>query len=339
MKTTRILLPWLLFLISCGNTTDTNNNTAEAVNVTVFKAEKRYYNDVFDYSGTLKPFREANLGATIPGRVEKIHVAIGGFVEKGSLVVEMSAEPMLMAQVEKDAVEKDYLRVKRLREKGSVTQQDYDHVHAKYEASLSKLELFKNNTRIRAPFSGVVVEYLVKEGENFMFSPGLEIGLSHTSGIVRLVQMNPLIVAFQINEKDIPHIKKGMIAEISVDAFANEKISAQIVQVGPMVSSMSRTAEAQVVVPNNDGKFMPGMFTRVKIEIPGDTLVFVPQHVVIQDESGYFVWVVEEGIARKKNVKQVISKNGFAALQNIVEGEKVVVAGISRLNEGISVVE
>ncbi len=339
MRTVKILIPCVLFFISCGNNNEKVSVADESVNVTVFKAEQRYHREVFEYSATLKPFREANLGATIPGKVEKIRIPKGGFAKEGDIVVEMSAEVLLMAQIEKDAIEKDYNRVARLREKGSVTQQDYDHVLAKYEASKSKVELFENNTRIKAPFSGIIAEYLVKEGENFMFSPGLELGLSHTSGIVRLVQINPLIASFNVNEKDIRHFRKGMNAEIWLDAFPGNTFNAEIIQIGPMISTLSRTAEVQVQLPNNDGKLMPGMFARVKVELPGDTLVFVPRHAVIEVDNGFFVWVVENNIAKKKIVVPVLTKHGFTAIENIAAGEKVVVAGINRLSEGIKVNE
>ncbi|MFO8068274.1 MAG: efflux RND transporter periplasmic adaptor subunit [Bacteroidales bacterium] len=339
MKKINILFLMMLVLASCTSESGKADAEAETVKVSTFNAEKRYHQEVFEYSGSIKPFREANLGSTIPGKVEKIHFDPGEYVNKGALVVELSAEPMLMAQAEMDAVEKDYLRVKRLHEKGSVTQQDFDHVTAKYEASKSKLELFKSNSRILAPFSGIIAEHLVNEGENFMFSPGLEIGLSHTSGIVRLLQVNPLRVSFNVNEKDIRHLKKGMQAEIVIDAYPEKHFSAKINKIGPVVSSMSRTAEVQLELPNPGGEIMPGMFAKVKIELPGDTLIFVPRHSVKEFEGQHFIWSVKNGIADKKNVKPILTKNGYTALENINEGEKVVVAGINKLSPGIAVEE
>ena len=327
-------------LLSCSSETDNTQSENESViRVGTRPAEKRYYSDAFEFSATLKPFREANVGATIPGRVEKINFAVGEYVSKGAIIIEMSSEPMVMARVEKEAIEKDYNRVKRLREQGSVTQQDYDHVKAKLEASKSKLDLFKNNTRISAPFSGVVAEHLVNEGENFMFSPGLELGLSHTSGIVRLMQFDPLVAAFNVNEKYLRHFFKGMDAEVILDAFPGEVFHSEVMQVGPIVSAMSRSAEVMVKLPNPDRKILPGMFARVSLELPGDTLVFVPRHAVQEDNDRVFVWIIEDGKAVQKDVKPVLSSRGYTALENIEAGDKVIVAGINRLISGASVVE
>ncbi|MFW5793159.1 MAG: efflux RND transporter periplasmic adaptor subunit [Bacteroidota bacterium] len=339
MKKAKILGLLLIALFSCNDETEKSSVSDDHANVSVFKAEKRYHSDVYEYSATIKPFREANLGAAIPGKVEKIHYEKGEFVNKGEIVIELSAEPMLMAQAEMDAVEKDYLRVKRLHEKGSVTAQDLDHVSAKYEASKSKLELFTNNTRIKAPFSGIIADYLLNEGENFMFSPGLEIGLSHTSGIVRLVQVNPLLVSFDVNEKDIRNFKKGMMVELSLDAFPGKTFKEPIKQIGPLVSSMTRTAEIQVQLPNPDAGIMPGMFARVKIEMPGDSLIFVPRHAVIESDDKNFVWIVENGAAQQKHVKPILTEYGFTAVENLLEGEKVIIAGINKLSPGIAVSE
>jgi len=218
---------------------------------------------LFYFSGTFFPNKEANLGASLPGRIEKFHYQAGAYVKEGSLLVELSAEALLQALIENQALRKDYERVSRLKEKGSISEMDYDHLKAKLEASDIKTEMFRKNTSVTAPFDGVIVEYLVEEGENYFFSINIEPGYSHTSGILRLMQLNPLKVIIEVNEKDLHHFSKGRQVRVICDALNNKEVIGKVKYIRPILSTVSRTAKIEIEVPNPKNEIMPGMFAKV----------------------------------------------------------------------------
>lgn len=154
-----------LVLYSCGSKQEETVTEAETVKVITVKAEERSYTPTKVFSGTVFANREANLGAALPGKVERIFFEEGQTVKKGDLIVELSDEMLTQAEIEYQALKKDYERVSRLREKGSISEMEYDHVKAKFEASEAKTQMVRKNTQVYAPFSGTLVERMMEEGE------------------------------------------------------------------------------------------------------------------------------------------------------------------------------
>ena len=67
--------------------------------------------------------------------------------------------------------------------------------------------------------------------------------------------------------------------------------------------------------------------------------MLVPQAALIQSARGTIVYVVEDGKALMKPVKQVAGQSGEAAITGIAEGEVVVVEGKQNLRPGALVLE
>jgi len=58
------------------------------------------------FLGNFIPFKEATLGTTIPGKIEKIFVDEGSAVRQGQTLVQMSSEMLLQSQAEYEALKK-----------------------------------------------------------------------------------------------------------------------------------------------------------------------------------------------------------------------------------------
>ncbi|MEE4197873.1 MAG: efflux RND transporter periplasmic adaptor subunit [Bacteroidales bacterium] len=329
----------LVFLSGCQNSEKEIKGTSKKVSITVTKSEKRSYSPGLTYSGTAKANKEANLGTAIPGRVEKIYVREGEPVARGELIVELSSELYLQALVENQALEKDFERIQRLREKGSVTQQDFDHLKAKYEASSAKTRLMKKNTEIRAPFSGTVVDYIVHEGENFLFSPSLKSGYSMTSGVVKLMQLDILRVEIEVNEKDLSRVSTNQEAEVVFDAYPQKKYTGKVDYIAPILSTLTRTAKVEIVIPNKDFLVKPGMYARVTLALPEQEAVFVPLEAIYRQPGtgADYVFRIEENRAHRVPIQRLASFEDQVAVSGIGPDLIIAVAGKNKLNEGTPV--
>ena len=133
-------------LAACGKKESTQQQESSTPVVAVALATEKEYTPQLTYTGTVFAAREANLGASLPGKVERILFTEGQHVSKGDLIVELSDEMLTQAQIEYETIKKDYERVSRLREKGSISEMEYDHIRAKYEASKAKTEMIRKNT-------------------------------------------------------------------------------------------------------------------------------------------------------------------------------------------------
>lgn len=318
---------------------ETGNSGKKNVVVTTAKSKEQTYFPWLDYEGVVYADKEANLGTTLPGKVEKIHSQKGDFVKEGELLVELSGEMYAQALAEKNTLEKDYQRVSRLRDKGSISQQEYDHVKAKYEAAQAKARMMKKNSEVRAPFSGTIVEFLVKEGENFLFSPGLKPGYSHTSGIVRLMKMDKLKVEIDVNEKDIGKVYRDQEAKVVCDAFPADTITGKVQNIDPALSASTHSGKVEVIIDNRDRKLKPGMYAKVLLKMDETTDVFIPANSVYrQPGTGrHFVFVEKDNKVKRIQIEKRYTKMEWVAVEGLEGNQNVVVHGKNKIKDGDSV--
>lgn len=334
-----LLLTAILLNVGCSEQKQNEKQTTNKIPVSVSMSIKEKYTPILSFSGTAFANREANLGTAIPGRVEKIYFNEGQKVKKGDKIVELSSELYMQALIERNTLEKDFNRVSRLREKGSLSQQDYDHVKAKYDASVAKTEMMKKNSEIRAPFPGVVVEHIVKEGENFLFAPSLKPGYSMTSGIIKLMQLEILNVEIGINEKDISKVHTGQDAKIVFDAYPDKTYHGQVQMIEPVLSTLSRTAKAKIQIKNKDLLIKPGMYAKVSIKLPEVEAVFVPNESIYRQPGtgNDFVFTVKDGVAHKTKIERIYTVENMVAIEGLDSGNTIVVAGKSKLSDEMEV--
>lgn len=335
-KSIYILLGLAIVASACSKDQKEVVAEAEIPKVITVKAVERIFTPTLTYSGTIFANREANLGAALPGKVERIFFEEGQNVKKGDLIVELSDEMLTQAEIEYQTLKKDYERVSRLREKGSISEMEYDHVKAKFEASEAKTQMVRKNTQVHAPFSGTIVERMMEEGEIYFINPGLDPGYSMRSGIVRLMQLNPVVVKFDVNEKDLGNVKKNLSVNVTVDAMPELNFKGQISSVKPMLSTLTRTSPAEVEIENSKGDLRPGMFARVTVSLPEQKGVFIPFRTIFRlpGTAEDFVWEVKDGVVKKVIVNRIYTEGDMVAVSGIDPDAELISDGKYRVEEG-----
>lgn len=334
-----LLLGVLLVIAGCSSETGTTIEET-VMNVLTVPVTVQTYTPILTYPGAIQAAKEAVLGASVPGRIEKINFERGQYVRKGQTIVELSGELLEQVRAEYDAVKKDMERVERLLEKGSLAQQKYDHVKAKFTATEAQLVMMQKNTEIKAPFSGTVVEHLLEEGEMFLLiNPGLEPGYSHANGIVRLMKLNPLKVKFQVDEKEISRIEKGLQVAISVDAFPELSIDGKITWIKPYLSTATHTVGVEAQISNPEGKLKPGMYCRVQVQLPEQSVTVLPREALNHQTgtSHYYVYKVENKKAVMQPVTIIDATGEKIVIEGVLANEQVITAGKTKVRDGMEV--
>lgn len=127
-------------------------------------------------------------------------------------------------------------------------------------AEINRLELEADQTRIHAPFSGVVVRRYVREGQ----------AISKGDKCFRVSQLAPLQVQFQIPESSGKRPASGEPVELSLVEDSGRRLSAHIIKVSPTIDAASDSYDvlAQLTGPNISD-LRPGM--AVKVTWPGSS--------------------------------------------------------------------
>ncbi|PIE84521.1 MAG: hypothetical protein CSA07_02080 [Bacteroidia bacterium] len=278
------------------------------------------------YEGTTFASREANLGAGLPGRVERINYEVGDRVPTGALVAELSDELLLQTQIEYQTLKKDYERLKRLEEKGSVPAMTYDHVKAQYEAAAARMEMVRSSTQIRAPFSGILAERMMEEGEVYFINPGLKMGYSMRSGIVRLMRLDPMVVRVEVGEEELADLRPGMGVRVSLRAFEGLELEGRIRELKPMLSTLTHTATVEAEFPNPRHRVLPGMCASVRLSLPRRRGLAVPLQSLVKEVSDQrdYVYLVNADSAIVRHEVELVQTLGQAAVVRGITGNSLV---------------
>ncbi|MCK4359526.1 MAG: efflux RND transporter periplasmic adaptor subunit [Candidatus Cloacimonetes bacterium] len=297
--------------------------------VKVALAEQKNIEEFLLFTGQLQAVQEAYIGSGMSLRIKDILVEEGDIVNESDLLLLMDDAQLKQAEAQFVSAEKDYNRMKALKEKGSISDQAFDQVEAGYKTAKAGYEFLKNNTEIRAPFSGIISAKFKKSGEEFTPMMG--------GAILKLININELKIKVCISDKDINLIKKGQKAKVSVDTYPDETFIGIVNYVSPEADKMSGTFPCEILIDNKNGRLKPGQYGKVKIIIAErKSAVVLPQNAVVNDNE---IFVVENGRAIKRTVILGLQNEGeIEVVKGILAGDTIVISGNVGLKDGALVV-
>jgi RND family efflux transporter MFP subunit len=191
-----------------------------------------------------------------------------------------------------------------------------------------------SNTKITAPISGYVSLKTVSLGQ--IASPG-----------VTLFEINAadnLEAEIQVTESVVAHVSVGDKAYIDISSSNISKLEGYVSVVNP-VKNASGMYTVRVSVPNDDEKLRVGMFADITLitDESVDDSLSLPATSLLQDDDGYYVYVVSGNTAEKRRVETGVTDGEYTLVtKGVQEGEKVVVEGkeyLSETNNIVNVVE
>jgi RND family efflux transporter MFP subunit len=346
MKPAKILLLGLIPLMvvsSCStqidqqktNESDSTSLANKAEKVRIMILEPQVIAKDIEYSSILKAFEEVHLAPTTPGRIDKIFVEVGSRFKKGDILVQMDQTQLQQASLQLKNLETDYKRLDTLQKVGSITQQQFDQVSTQYEVAKTNVEYLRENTRLTAPFDGVVSGKYFENGEMYSGAPNTTAG---KAAILSIVQINPLKAQIDVPEAYFPLVNEKMRANVTSDIYPGKIYVGVLLRKYPTIDPMSHSFTVEFRISNPGEKLRPGMFCRVNLELGEVTALVVPSLAVLkmQGSNERYVFVEENGIARRITVK---TGKRYDELMEVLspelkEGDHLIITGQARLIEG-----
>ena len=337
------VIPLALGVFACGDKTTHNEDIEKKP---VVKVEKVFNQEVVqpgNYTATVQPELINNISSSTPNRIKEIFVDEGFNVAKGQTVailddVNITSYEIQVenAKANLDNVTQNYERAVKLLEIGGGTQQNVDQmklqlVNARNSLTAAERSLknIKENTILVSPISGVVTARNYDPGD-----------MTGAMPIVTVAQVNPLKIIINVPESDLSKIKKGMPAAITFDTYGDEIFNGHISMVSPTVDTNSRTFGVEINLQNTDGRILPGMFGRVRLDLGVANHVVVPDRAVVKQpgSANQYVYVLKDGKVyyNKVELGQRIG-NTYELLSGVESGDTVVVTGQTKLADGIEV--
>ncbi|MGB5312162.1 MAG: efflux RND transporter periplasmic adaptor subunit, partial [Polyangiales bacterium] len=162
------------------------------------------------------------------------------------------------------------------------------------QARLTAAQVAVEQTRIRAPLSGVVLKRHVEPGE--VVQPG--------EPLVTFAGDGPLQVRIQPDESNLALLRIGQPALVSSEAFPDQRLEASISRIAPSVDPVRGTVEVDLdIVDESD--LRPDMTMTVEIEVGRTSSALVVPSWAIRDLGSDKPWVLvaEDGEAQRRDVE------------------------------------
>ena len=291
-----------------------------------------------EYTSTLKPYEEVNLVPSTPGRIGKIYVEVGNRVSKGDLLVQMDQTQLQQAIIQLKNLETDYKRLDTLQKVGSITKQQFDQVSTQYEIARTNVEFLKENTRLVAPFNGIISGKYYEDGEMYSGAPNTSSG---KAAILSIVQIIPLKALVNIPEAFYPMVQEGMDTKVTSDLYPDQAYAGHILRKYPTIDPATHSFQIEVRVDNPGEKLRPGMFARVELQLGEMTALVVPALAIlkVQGSNERYVFLEESGLAKRVtvNLGQRFDDKIEIISPEIKEGDHLIIAGQARLVDKVPV--
>lgn len=330
-------------MISCSSSVENGEQAGgkevkAAEQVRVMKMDYTEIARKLNYTAHLQAYREVYLASASPGRIDKIHVEIGNKVKAGQLLVEMDKTQLQQAEVQFRNIETDYRRLDTLRKVGSISQQQFDQIQAQYLLTKSNVEFLQENTRLLAPFSGIVADKYYENGEMFSGAPNTTAG---KAAILKLVHTSTLNAKVNVAERYYSMVSEGSDVEITLDVFPGEVFTGSVLRVYPTIDPTSRTFTIELSVPNQHERLRPGMFARASLEVDQVQAFVAPALAILklQGSNERYVFIEENGIAHRVVVELGDRFDEMVEIisNEIEPGSNLIIAGHARLLDGVAV--
>ena len=186
------------------------------------------------------------------------------------------------------------------------------------------------NAEVLAPISGILTRYYVDMGG----------AVAPQIPLLNIADIGQIKVVVNIVEKDIPKIRNGQAAKITVDSYPDVSFYGKVATINQALDRMTRTVAVQIVVDNEKHLLKPGMFAKVKLYVLSKrNVMVVPVESVMETAGGgSYVVVVEGDKAVKKPVEAGISDEAKTEIKSgLKDRDLVVIAGQSKLSENSEV--
>lgn len=313
--------------------------------------------------GRIAAFRQSVVRPQVDGIITKRMFEEGSEVKKGQqlyqiddtrykAILNSAIADLHSAQANIKAVKARANRYANLVKVNAISRQDYDDavagldqanasvIVAQAAIDLAKVDL--NYTKVYAPISGRISRSIVTEGAL--------VTANQTQELATITQLDPVyvdmqqsgvgqtVMDFAISSAEQPiavHLELERRTGSVTYEHAGELKFSEVT-----VDQSTGAITLRAVVPNPDGKLLPGMFVRAKLALGEEEALLVPQRATTRTAQGELkVWVVDsEGNARQRSIQtEAAYQDNWIVSSGLQVGDELIVEGYQKVTDGQAV--
>ncbi len=215
----------------------------------------------------------------------------GDVVKKNTLLVKIDGALitalLAKATATREQARQNLVRNQRLSRKQLVSADQLIKAQTTYKIASAEEKLLRiriRNTRITAPFTGIVSDRLAEQGDV----------VSKHRQVLTMIDPTTYIINVQISELLIPYYKVNDTVSIQIDALGSKKIRGKIVRIHPTINPATRQGTLEIRMHTIPAGTKAGQLSRVTLTSHPRTGFSVPFNSLRRDKEGEFVFVVTQ---------------------------------------------
>lgn len=239
--------------------------------------------------GLIEAVHQATVSAQTAGRITKIHFDVDDYVAKGDVLIEFSDKGQRAAfnaaKANLAQAEAEYKRMQDIYAQKLVAKAVLDKAEAAYKSARARFEQAEEAleyTRVRAPYSGIVIKRFVEVGENASVGQRLMAGLS----------LESLRARVQVPQEMIHGVRKYQQASLIYKD--GQRVAAESMRISPYADPESHSFAVQVNLPKGDYGVYPGMYAKVVFVLGEEQVLAIPADSVVHRSEVTAVYVVDD---------------------------------------------
>lgn len=291
-----------------------------------------------EYVCQIKAIQHIELRALDRGYLQQIFVDEGKFVKKGQLMFKLLAikykAELEKAQAEANYAHIEYSNSKLLADSNIISPNQLALVKAKLEkakAELSLAQVYMSFTEIKAPFSGLMDRFQVREGSL----------LDEGDLLTTLSDIGELWVYFNVPEAEYLDYKKNTIGENGLKVklrMANNEMFDQIGIIKTIeadFNNMTGNIAFRATFQNPDGLLRHGETGSIVVSVPLKKALLIPQKASFEVLDQKYVYVVDKNnvLKSRRIVVGVEMPDLYVIKEGLVETDKILLEGLRKVSE------
>jgi RND family efflux transporter MFP subunit len=351
----------------------TGPQAVETATVTSVYPSQSY--TLLNATGYVVPQRKAAVASKGQGRVEWLGVLEGTPVKEGQIIARLESNDVAASLAQARAQVKvaqanlelqraelknadvDLRRYKILAPQGAVPATQYDAALARYDkarasinsdeaaivsaqANAQAAQVAVDQTVIRAPFDGLVIEKHANVGDNITpFSSASD----SKGAVVTIADMKTLEVEADVAESNIARIAVDQPCEIQLDALPDVRFAGRVSRIVPTVDRSKATVLVKVRFVERDSRVLPEMSAKIAFlskPVPPEekkAVVAVQPSAVVTRGGKKVVYAVEHDTAREVPVTTGERIGDLLAVRGVKPGDVLVLAPGDKIADGAKV--
>jgi membrane fusion protein, multidrug efflux system len=291
-------------------------------------------------TGSLEPYRMAEVKSQVPGVVRGLTVDRGSGVGAGQVLARIEAQGIqsqaagarsgvAAAQAQVSLARRQLESARTLHQAGAMSELDLRAAEAQFEAAQAQLAGARSNatgaaeqagrTAVRAPFAGQVSERTANEGE------AVNVGQT----LLTVVSTEFLELRGQVPVDQANQVRPGQPAEFTLTAFPGRTFSGTVARIDPVADAGTRQVGVTLRL-RNTGELIAGMFASGRVVTGGDRQALVVPAAAVRGQGADQHVLVLEGdsvVRRAVTLGARDDARGVVAVESgLAGGERVIVS-------------